>query len=81
MNEVFIWLKILDRDKRDLVSLFYTEFNLLNKLCPVQVVRTINNNDGDARIYFINRLDTIQMLKDLYGFHTKQDAATQLTGE
>lgn len=81
MNEVFVWLNALSKNPKEIIPLYSTDFNLLKKLAPVEVVRVVKNNDGENRIIFINKQKTITMLKEMYGFHTKEEAAKQLKGE
>lgn len=78
MNEVFIWLNALDKNPKQLIPLFHDDFKLLSKLVPAEVVRVIKNNDGENRLFFIDKQKTIKMLKELYGFHTKEEAAKEL---
>ena len=78
MNEAFVWLNMLDKNPKEIIPLFQQDFNLLSKLVPAETVRVIKNNDGENRIFFINKQNTIKMLKEFYGFHTKEEASKEL---
>ncbi len=72
-NDVSMWLEVLAKQTSENISLFAMEYNRLNKLAPVVVVRVIKTPQGEPRLFFINRLDSIKLLKDLYAFHSKSE--------
>jgi len=77
-NDVAMWLNSLAREKTETLSLFSLEFNRLKKLAPVEAVRVIKTPNGEPRLFFIDRLKTIQLLKSLYAFQTKEEASNEL---
>ncbi len=72
-NDVSMWLEVLAKQTSENISLFAMEYNRLSKLAPVVVVRVIKTPQGEPRLFFINRLDSIKLLKDLYAFHSKSE--------
>ena len=75
-KDVSMWLSSLAKEKTETLSLFSLEFNRLKKLAPVEAV--IKTPNGEPRLFFIDRLKTIQLLKSLYAFQTKEEASNEL---
>ena len=76
-SDVSMWLSVLAKQTGDTISLFAMEYKRLSKLAPVEVVRVIKTPQGEPRLFFINRLDSIKLLKNLYAFHSKADIEEQ----
>lgn len=77
-NDVSMWLSILSRQSGDTLSLFTLEYKRLSKLAPIEAVKIIKTPNGEPRIFFIDRVATITLLKNLYAFHSKEDAIKEL---
>ena len=77
-SDVSIWLNNLSKQTKQTVPMYTHEFNRLSKLAPLEVVRVIRTPTGEPRIFFIDRVKTIQVLKDLYAFKTKDEATQDL---
>lgn len=80
-HDVSMWLKLLAKFPKPLVPLYTLEFKKLSKLAPIQVVRVIKTPNGEPRVYMIDRVETINLLKELYHFHTKAEASQIVTEE
>lgn len=78
-SEVATWLKMLDNQSSETISLFSFEYNQLRKLAPISPTRVIKTPRGEARLFFIERVMTIQILKDIYSFKTKEEATQDLS--
>lgn len=77
-NDVSMWLNVLNNNKQESISLFSLEFKRLAKLGPIEPIRVIKNPNGEPRLFFIDRLSTIKLLKELYAFHSKEDLVKEL---
>ncbi len=77
-SDVSMWLSNLSRQAGPTISLFTLEYKCLSKLAPIEVVKVMKTPNGEPRLYFIDRLATITLLKDLYAFHSKEDATKEL---
>lgn len=77
-NDVSLWLHMLNRQKRDVISLFSNDYARLTKLAPIPAVRVIKTPEGEPRLFFIDCKQAIAILKDLYAFHTKPEVAKQI---
>ena len=78
-SEVAIWLKILDNQSKETISLFGFEYGRLKKLAPILPVRVLKTPNGEPRLFFIDRLAAIRILKDIYSFKTKEEATQDLS--
>lgn len=78
-SEVALWLKILDDQTTPTLSLFSFEYGQLKRLAPVPLTRVIKTPKGEPRLFFIDRLATIAILKDIYSFKTKEEATQDLS--
>lgn len=78
-GDVSMWLNVLSRQTTPTLSVFNHEFNKLSKLAPIEVVRVIRTPNGEIRLYFIDRLKTIQILKELYSFKTKDEITEEFS--
>jgi hypothetical protein len=79
-NNVSMWLSMLNKHPRNLVPLFAGDFHRLRELAPVIHERVIKTPEGQPRLYMVDRDKTVQLLKELYGFKTKQEAMGELNG-
>lgn len=77
-SDVSMWLSVLSKHSGDTISLYTLEFKQLSKLGPVETVRVIKNPSGEPRLFFIDKLATIKLLKDLYAFYDKEDLSKEL---
>lgn len=80
-SDVSLWLDILSRQTTATLSVFSHEFNKLSKLAPIEVVRVIRSPSGEVRLYFIDRVRTIDILKQLYSFKTKEEITKEISME
>lgn len=78
-SEVATWLKLLSNQSTPTISLFNFEYSQLKRLAPMQIVRVIKTPSGEPRLFFIDRLTTIAILKDIYSFRTKEEATQDLS--
>lgn len=76
-----MWLNVLSRQTTPTLSVFSHEFHKLSKLAPIEVVRVIRTPNGDIRLFFIDRVKTIDMLKQLYSFKTKEEVTQEISME
>lgn len=73
-SRVSLWLHLLSKSKLQLVPVYTREFQNLHQIAPIHPEKVVRNNDGEPRIFYVNRDKTIKVLKDLYRFHSKEDA-------
>jgi len=78
-SEAATWLKILNDHQTETISLFSFEYNQLKKLAPIAPIRVIKTPKGEARLFFIERVSAIEILKDIYSFRTKEEATRDLS--
>jgi hypothetical protein len=72
------WLTMLSKSKLEQFPLFTKDYKILQNLCGVPYVRVLKNHNQEARVFFVDRQQAIDMLKDRYGFKTKQEAEREL---
>jgi hypothetical protein len=73
-----VWLNALSKSNLDNMPVYPQDFKTLSQLCGVKPVRILKNAEGVPRVFIIDREDTIQKIKDIYGFFTKKEAESQL---
>jgi len=78
-SEAATWLKILNDHQTETISLFSFEYNQLKRLAPISPTRVIKTPKGEPRLFFIERLTAIEILKDIYSFRTKEEATQDLS--
>ena len=73
-----IWLNMLDKYTKPLMPIYPNDYHTLGKIIPLQAERVIKNNLGTPRVFMIDRLKTINLLKLQYNFKTKSEAIDEL---
>jgi hypothetical protein len=51
----------------------------LRKLAPVLPEKTVKDGDGNVAIFYIHKQKTIDILKKIYSFKTKEEATKEVT--
>ena len=77
-NKTVVWLQIADAHKKDLLPLFPADFDELSKVCFIRPVRTIRDINDKPTVFFVNRQDLIQRLKQQSGLITLDEAKKEL---
>lgn len=78
LQRVSAWLKMLDNVRHDLVPLYTGDYEFLAKIACVPYERIIKSKDGTPRVFFVDRKKAIKLLKERYGFFTRQEAEAEL---
>ena len=58
--------------------MYKAEFDMLKRLAPISPENVVRDGQGNVRVYYINRDKTIQILKNLYSFKTKDEAVNEI---
>jgi len=77
--QVNLLLNAINKCKMDLVPMYRPEFEMLKRLAPVLPEKVVRDGEGNVRVFYVNKKKTIQILKDLYSFKTKEEAAIVTT--
>lgn len=78
LQRVSTWLKMLDGTKRDLIPVYVGDYEFLAKVACVPYERILRSKQGKPRVIFINREKAINLLKERYGFFTRQEAEAEV---
>lgn len=77
-NKASMWLNILAKYPRQLMPVYPNEFATLSSLAPITPEKVIRDEGGEPRIFMVHRDKTIDILKNLYRFHSKDDVTQEL---
>jgi hypothetical protein len=76
--QVNLLLNAINRCKFKQLGMYKAEFEMLRRLAPISPERVVRDQNGNIKVFYIDKEKTIGILKNLYSFKSKEEAVNQV---
>jgi len=76
--QVNLLLNAINRCKFKQLPMYKAEFEMLRRLAPISPERVVRDQNGNVKVFYIDKEKTIRILKNIYSFKSKEEAVNQV---